>query len=301
MPLFDLHMHTKYSLDGEKTIIELMEEANELGIKHIAISDHNTTEAVGPALEISDNYKLNLIPAVELDCVYKGSVFHVLGYGIDPENPELKKNYADIVEQEIAAIPKRIELIREAGFPIDEEEALAQATRGIFVTGELVGEIVLSKENAKNNDLLKPYLPGGNRSDNPYVNFYWDWFSEGKPAYVHIEYISMAKAVEIINSAGGFPVLAHPGQNLKGRTDWIDDIVKQGIEGIECYCSYHDAKQANFYEQEAERLNLLVTCGSDYHGKTKPSVKMGGYGLDDPKKLEIILDNFYKRLNSGSK
>lgn len=107
MTLFDLHMHSEFSSDGEKTVDELLTLAGNFGLKHIAIADHNTMEAFKPALEIADNYGVKVIPAIELDCIYIDSVFYVFGYGIDPNHSGLKSLYEHIVKQELSAIPKK--------------------------------------------------------------------------------------------------------------------------------------------------------------------------------------------------
>lgn len=296
MPTFDLHMHSEWSCDGEKTARELLEIAKAAGLSKIAITDHNTTNAVLPAMELAKDYGIELIPAVELDCLFRERVFHVIGYGIDPENPGLKKIDEDIMEQERKAARERTAKFNAAGIRVDEAEALAHAVHGVFVTGELVGEIVLSKDGAEQDELLKPYFPGGSRSDNPYVNFYWDWCGVGKPAYVHIQYIAMEEAIAAIHQAGGIAVLAHPGQNLKGRLEWLDDILALGMDGVECFSTYHSDETNDYFYTKCMEKGLLVTGGSDFHGKTKPAIIMGEFGLDDEEIAEQALNAFTTRL-----
>lgn len=298
MTTFDLHMHSEWSCDGEKTVYELLEIAKDSGLKTIAITDHNSTAAVAPAMEASDRYGIRVIPAVELDCLYEDRIFHVIGYGIDPQNAKLKKIDQDIQTQEKKAARERIAKFNAAGITVDEAEALTHAVHGVFVTGELVGEIVLNKPNAEEKDLLKPYFPGGARSDNPYVNFYWDWCDVGKPAYVHIQYISMVEALAAIREAGGIAILAHPGQNLKGRMDWLDGILANGFDGIECFSTYHKIEINQHFYHEAMKRNLLVTGGSDFHGKTKPSIKMGQFGLTDDGIAKVAIEAFLKKIDT---
>lgn len=104
----------------------------------------------------------------------------------------------------------------------------------------MFAEVLLAMPEYADHPLLKPYRPGGERSDNPYVNFYWDYYSQGKPCYAKIDYPAMAETIDIIHRNHGAAVLAR------------------------------------FYEA-AQKKHLLVTCGSDYHGKTKPSVAIGQY------------------------
>ncbi len=288
MSKIDLHMHSIYSCDGQYTPKALVEMAKEAGIYAIAVTDHNTTAGVNEALKAGENAGIEVIPAVELDCIYKGKIYHVLGYFIDQDSKKFIELDENIRQQEIKAAKTRIRLINEMGIPVDEQEAMAAAHDG-FVTAEIIAEIVLSKPENAENSLLKPYLKGGSRSDNPYVNFYWDYCAQGKPAYVHIDYISMAEAIEIIDGMKGIPVLAHPGNNLKGREEMLPEMVKLGIRGIEAYSSYHTNEQCEYFAQKAKELGIIITGGSDYHGKTKPSIAMGSYGLEDDG-LDILAD-----------
>lgn len=103
-----------------------------------------------------------------------------------------------------------------------------------------------------------------------------------------IRYISGIE-IDCIYKGLGFHVLgygidersadfAHPGVNLKGREGLLGEVLDLGMDGVEAFSSYHTPEQAvKFYRQARER-GLSVTCGSDYHGKTKPAIRLGGYG-----------------------
>ncbi len=272
--------------------------ARDAGLAQIAITDHNDTEAVLPAIAAARHYGIEVIPAVELDCLYRDRVFHVLGFGIDPKAPALKRIAQNIEAQEKNAARARIAKINAAGIVVDEAEALAHAVHGVFVTGELIAELILDKKNAQKNEKLLPYLPGGARSDNPFVNFYWDWCSVGKPAYVHIEYVSMDEALAALRAAGGITVLAHPGQNLIDCSEWLDEIIDKGIDGVECFSTYHSLEMNEYFYQKTRAKALLATGGSDYHGKTKPSIKMGKFGLTNTKVAAEMLEQLKERLKS---
>jgi predicted metal-dependent phosphoesterase TrpH len=181
----DLHMHSMYSCDGELSPGELFEIARRSGIRTVSLTDHNTCAGIPDAVEAGRTAGIEIISGVELDCFYQGVLFHVLGYGIDHDNSLLQEIDLNVQFQNRASSLETIRLINKAGIKLDEEEALSKAKNG-FVTGELIAEIVLNKTNAGNNPLLHPYLlPRGSRSDNPYVNFYWDYCGQGSPAYVY--------------------------------------------------------------------------------------------------------------------
>ena len=72
-------------------------------------------------------------------------------------------------------------------------------------------------------------------------------------------------------------MLAHPGNNLKGQFELLDEMVELGLQGVECFSSYHQEEVNQYFYNKAKELNILYTCGSDFHGKTKPSIKLGGH------------------------
>ncbi len=187
----------------------------------IAVTDHNCVRGVAEkALKAA--VKVRVIQGVELDCVYRGQNFHLLGYGIDVNREEFAAVEQDILQQERRAAEEKIRLFRQAaGIVVDADEILAGADNGV-VTGEQIAEHVLKRGDADRYEILAPYLPGGEKSDMPNVRFYWDFFTKGKPAYVEISYLSLPDAAALIHSAGGAAVLAHPGQNLGGDDELLD-------------------------------------------------------------------------------
>lgn len=280
MKRIDLHMHSSYSDDGEFSPKELLNLSRRAGLSYLSITDHNCVRAAFEAQSLSCQFNIQVIAGVELDCMHEGRSFHLLGYGFDYTNPTFAEIEQSILTQEQASAKLKIELFQRAtGIPLSAAEVLDAAKDGI-VTGELIAEILLQRQDAQEQELLLPYLDGGARSDNPYVNFYWDYFAQGKPAYVPVHFISMTEAVKLLHNAGGIAVLAHPGQNLQGDYAFLEKIIETGIDGIETYSSYHGNEEAVRFDNFAQRHGLLVTCGSDFHGKTKPSIPLGEHRGD---------------------
>lgn len=281
MPNIDLHMHSCFSDDGEYTVPELLQRCKNVSLSYAAIADHNSVRAVPELLALAPAFGVHAVSGVELDCVHEGRNFHLLGYHFDHTQPVFAEIEQNIIDQEARAAARKIALIREeTGIPLQDADVFAAANGGV-VTGELIAELLLSRADAASHAVLAPYLPGGGRSDNPYVNFYWDYFSQGKPAYVPIQYITLAEGVSLLHAAGGIAVLAHPGQNLKGDNDFLKKIIPTGIDGVEAYSSYHSAEEAAFFAAAARENNLLVTCGSDFHGKIKPAISLCGHGAGE--------------------
>lgn len=277
MKNIDLHMHSNISNDGDFSPAELMKMCSKAGIKTAALADHNSVRGVAEAIKEGEKFGVKVIPAIEIDCTYKEYNLHVLGYNIDYNNKIFEKIEKNVFEQELKAGDKRMALVKEAGIFFDEEKVRKLSYDGT-ITGEMIGEAAIEDERNRENPLITPYLEGGTRSNNPYVNFYWDWCSKGKPAYVPIKYITLKEAIDIIHKTGGKAVLAHPNNNIGMNEEVFKEIAAEGIEGVEVFSSYHSKENAEFFLKMAEKYNVSVTCGSDFHGKTKPAIKLGKMG-----------------------
>ncbi|NKF08844.1 PHP domain-containing protein [Clostridium gasigenes] len=280
MKKLDLHIHSWFSDDGELTVEKIIDMAVCSHVDVIAITDHNSTRAVEPALKYAENKNIEVIPGIEIDCTFKDINLHVLGYNIDYKNLCFHELESNILNQERQASNKKIEkIIQCTGLKLDKSEVIRRAHNGV-VTGELIAEILLEDETNRNSTILSPYVEEGNRSDMPYVNFYWDYFSKGKPAYVPIKFISLKETLNIIHNNGGVAVIAHPGNNLKSDLSIIDEIISEGIDGIEVFSTYHTSSQIDYFYNKAIENNLKITCGSDFHGKNKPNIQIGNFGCD---------------------
>lgn len=115
----------------------------------------------------------------------------------------------------------------------------------------------------------------------PYINFYLDYFAQGKPAYVPISYMSYAEAIELIKDNGGTPIVAHPGLNLQGRETTVEELLDRGAEGLEVFNNYHNVGQIDYFAATVQKRNALMTCGSDFHGKNKPLIAIGQFKFNN--------------------
>ena len=288
----DLHMHSHYSDDGEYTPTQLVDMCHEAGVKVMAIADHNWVKANDEATKYAKELGIKYIPAIEIDCTYQGLNLHVLGYGIDYKQPIFNQLGEIIEKQELTCSLKKLELTNALGFELTQDQLDALSTNGVY-TGEMFGEALLNDERYLDHELLKPYRNGGTRSDNPYVNFYWDYYAQGKPCYTEIKFPTLEETIKIIHDNGGLAVLAHPGNNLKGRFEIFDEMVELGIDGVEAYSNYHSEEVNTYFVNKAKKLDILYTCGSDFHGKTKPSIVLGGNGCETPDNVEKLLKKYH--------
>lgn len=283
MSYIDLHMHSYYSDDGEFEPKQLIDLCLEKNIKYFSIADHNSVRGIKEAKEYCVGKNINIIPAIELDCTFNEINLHVLGHGIDCDKTVFYDIEDNIIKQEQFASKKRMKLVKELGIDFSDEVINSLSRNGV-VNGEMIAEAAMKFDKNHENPLLMPYYENGSRSDNPYVNFYWDYCAQGKAAYAEVNFISLQEAISIIEESGGIPILAHPGNNIKESINLLEQIISCGIKEIEVYSSYHSKEQVEFYKKFSLKHKLLLTCGSDFHGKTKPSIVIGGTdceGIED--------------------
>ena len=283
----DLHVHSRYSNDGELAIEEIVNRSLANGISVLSVTDHNSVGGTTEALKLCSNSDINFIPGIEIDCQYKGIDTHLLGYKIDWKNGEILALEAIANKKMMDAVPLMIKNLALAGIEIDGDELMEKAGQ-MLPSPELFAEVLLTNKDYHTNILLLPYLEGGERSDMPYINFYLDYFAQGKPAYVKIEHMSFIEAVEIIKNSGGIPVVAHPGLNFKGEEKVVSELLKEGAAGLEVFNNYHSSDQMEYFASLCRKSGSLMTGGSDFHGKIKPLIDIGVYP---------ILDSFHNDLN----
>lgn len=280
MSWLDLHMHSQISLDGEFTPERLAEICRDSGIKVAALSDHNSVRGVERMMTACSRFGIRAIPAIELDCTFDGVDLHLLGYGIDFQDSRYRELEEGILAQKKGNSTRMMKILKEAGILFDEEKVLALSRDGIVV-GETIAEAALADDRNADNPLLVPYRKGGERADNPYVNFFWDYCAQGKPAYLPVSYPSFEEAQKLITETGGISVIAHPINTVGRSRERIGALKEKGAAGLEVYSSYHAKEDIEWFHELAEELELLETMGSDFHGKTKPSVFPGRTGADE--------------------
>jgi len=280
MNLVDLHIHSTNSHDGDRTPTQIVQTAKETGMAAIAITDHDNVRGVSEAVAAGQEYGLEVVPGVELECVYLKYQPHITGYFIDHERAEFQELFDDVLKKERAASRKRIRLVRELGFDADEDEVMAVSKDGLAHAPAIMSTL-LDKPDAADNPLLRPYLPGGERAANAPSNFYWDYCAPGRPAYVTVEKIGLRECVDIIKNAGGIPCMAHPYLILGGDHHVLELMRDEGVMGMEVYCYTHDKSKCDFYKAQAERLGMLRVLGSDFHGHVKPAISLGDCNCDE--------------------
>lgn len=115
----DLHMHTKYSMDGQFEPADLMRQCADAGVTTVAVTDHDSARAIPEARQEAARLGLNLVPGIEISCQYKGKNFHLLGYGIHAEDPVFAAIEKDVYGQRRAISEKVLDAVEALGIVLD--------------------------------------------------------------------------------------------------------------------------------------------------------------------------------------
>ena len=249
----DFHIHTYYS-DGVMKPTDVVRMYKDKEYDIISITDHDGVDGVNEAKIAGEALKIQVVPGIELSTEYdfknKKIEFHLLGYYIDIDNPELNEKLKEIRRDRKDRNERLLALLNEKGYELSREDLI-----------EREGQTYIGKPNFERAMKRKGYNPEN----------MWDLFNS-----VEKKKISIEEGIRLIKGAGGIPVLAHPlkTRNLgekDSREFWdnlkeiILDLKKKGLKGIECYHPSANQTQANNLAVLAGKYHLHMTEGSDFH------------------------------------
>jgi 3',5'-nucleoside bisphosphate phosphatase len=245
--LIDLHTHTTAS-DGRCRPADLVGRAARAGISVLSVTDHDTTAACREAADACREAGLEFVAGIEITAVLEHADVHVLGYFIRPDAAELQAFLAEQRARRLDRVRQIVVRLGELGVSLDVD---AIVRPGIEVDGKTIGRPAIA-------DALVASHRVATRAE-----AFDRWLARGRPAFVPRSGAPPVEVIEQIHHAGGVASLAHPG--LAGHDEWISGFVDEGLDGIEAYHSKHDRAATARYLSIAERLNLAVSGGSDYH------------------------------------
>lgn len=250
----DLHVHTHFS-DGTFSPREVVEYAHNIGLSAIAITDHDVLDGIGPAMTIARDYRIELIPGVELTAEWEDSEIHILGYYIDWKQDWFLEKLKFICRVRVERAHEIVEKLRNLGINMDIDKVFKTSGPGSVGRLHLAQELYNQGFVSSINQAFEKYI--GNKG----------------PCYVKKFRLTPKQAIDMIVRLGGVPVLAHP--HIMAADEIIPRLIADGIKGIEVYHSEITDKSREHYKQLAERHGLLITGGSDCHGTGKGKVLMG--------------------------
>ena len=291
MKRIDLHIHTTMS-DGAFTPKQVIDEAYKNGVSVMAIADHDTTESYTDELfEYAKSKNIKLIPAVEISTKASKAGVHVLGYNFDWKDEKFKEELfklRNIRHDYLHDVAKKLE---EIGYYLNVEELdKIDAVTKAHIALDIVNN---EKNKAKlMNDF--GYIPSKGEFIETIMN-------ENCPAYVKKRTVSPKQAADIIREANGKVVLAHPVAYVHedGFTDGdilniINDMKPDGLEANYIYVDRNNnlINETKKWNEFANKNNLFVTIGSDFHNKDGIRPEIGfvntNFALTDEEIDEII-------------
>lgn len=247
--MIDLHIHTTAS-DGEFSPIEIVDKALSVGLTHIAITDHDTVNALDKAINYSKDKNIIVIPGVELNAKVSKGQMHILGYYIDYSNTNFLKMMKTFENERNERNVKFIEEFNRMGITISLNDVKKYAI-GTVIGKPHFARVLLKKGYIKNIE------EGFER-----------FFNKEPLKKIKRNSYSPEKIIGLINNAGGIAVLAHP-QSLKLENQELEKTIlllkSYGLEGLECYHSKQTEEEMKYFKTIAKKYNLLMTLGSDYH------------------------------------
>jgi len=250
----DLHLHTRFS-DGTQTPERVVELAAQAGLSAMAITDHDNTEALAVAQPAARRHGIELIAGVEMSASADGLEVHVLGFLLELDSPVLQQHMAEQQARRVTRVHEMVQRLGAIGVTIEAEEVL-----------QLAGEGTVGRPHVARALLRHGYV-------STVAEAFGRYLGPDNPGFVPGSPLPPSRIIRVIREAGGVPVLAHPIY-LK-RDPLIDQLVQEGLVGLEVYHSGHTPEVVQRYEQIADRLQLLKTGGSDYHGDSKEGLPVG--------------------------
>ena len=270
----DLHIHSNRSSDGDFPPYRIVQMAKKKGYKAISIADHDSVAAYPETLEYGIDAGVEVIPGIELTTSFDRREFHLLLPFVNWKKKIIYRIINSVGERRVEEAKDRIQRLRELGFDITWKE-VTKKTKSKPPLGVVIAQILLEKGERNEDPCLEKYYEEKNRLFAPYI-FYEDYFTEGKPAFVVKRNINLLDVLDLARETEGVPVLAHPGAYFQ-QVDKEDLIIlkERGLEGLEVFTFYHTPEQIRFYKALADELDLVVTAGSDFHGRIKPHIIFG--------------------------
>lgn len=256
----DLHTHSTAS-DGTLTPTDVVRLAKETGLDAVALTDHDTFKGLPEALEAGRTYGIEVIPGCEMSLESQVGTdwMHVVVLWV-PEHPvELQAAFDWVIEGRSIRNHQIVDKLRSLGVNITYDRVAARA-KGTVGRPHFAQELVALGVVSSIDEAFRV------------------WLGDNGRAYVPKRKLDPQKALGIVRSMGGTSILAHPyalGLNNPDTEELVKRLQSYGLDGMEAYYSEHSPTQTAAYMAMANRLGLLVSGGSDFHGAVKPTISLG--------------------------
>lgn len=271
-PAFDLQSHSTCS-DGALAPDEVVARAAAAGVQVLALSDHDTVAGVSEAIAAAGPLGVKIVPAVEISSIddphadgdtdpgHKARELHILGYGIDHEDPALERTLTEFLADRERRTLRMAQALKDEGLDLDETAIAARVAEGKPIGRPHLAEAVLGAQ-ANQTRLRKEGIDDVGSLIRGYL-------IEGRPAFRMRETPTVAEAIDAIHDAQGVAVWAHPFwdvENPQETVAMVERFAAKRIDGIEAFYITHTEAQTKLLYERCTELNLLSTGSSDFHG-----------------------------------
>ena len=257
---YDLHCHSTCS-DGLLAPAAVVARAASRGVDVLALTDHDEVSGLAEAREAAAVAGIGFVCGAELSVTWEDLTIHVLGLGIDPNNPSLGAGLDAIRSGRTARARRMGEALSAAGIPDAYEGALKFVTSERLVSRTHFARFLVEAGHARDvRDVFKRYLV------------------PGKPGHVAQAWATLSQAVEWIHVAGGQAVVAHPGRykvGVGGMRRLLGEFRDAGGDAIEVLSPAHTPAQYTEFATKCRVFGLAASCGSDYHGPGESWMDLG--------------------------
>ncbi len=257
--MIDMHVHSSAS-DGTFSPSSLPAEAKKAGLSAMALTDHDTMDGISEAADAAGKLDIELVAGVELSTEYQNCEVHVLGYYVSPDYPQLKAMLEEFREFRATRNVRMVERLQEEGFSITMEQLTGKFPDSVLTRAHMARFLCETGQIADTRTAFAQYL------------------GENCCCYIDRPKISPVEAVTLIRNAGGLAVLAHPvlyQLSEESLRQMIAEMKDAGMCGLEAVYSENTADDEIRMRRLAEEYGLLITGGSDFHGKNKPDIRLG--------------------------
>lgn len=256
----DLHTHSHYS-DGTCSPAEIIEMAVQMGLSAVALTDHNTVAGLPDFLAAAKGKPIDSIPGVEISTQYGEKELHIVGLFLNPEHSGKITALLEIYNQKKEASNKNlIHALNRSGYDLDYDQIRLHHPEGTLNRATIAAALLEKGYVGSIQEAFKGVL------------------SKKSGYYVPPERLSAFDAINFLRSIGAVPVLAHSFLNLKTEEElrtFLQEAIPHGLTAMETMYSSYTLEITETARRIAREFHLLESGGSDFHGQTKPLIRLG--------------------------
>jgi len=256
----DLHCHSTAS-DGSLSPGALAQRAHEGGVQLWSLTDHDEIAGQRAAREAAEALGMAYVSGIEISVSFAGETVHILGFGFDPDNPELQAGLAALRAGRTVRAQQMGESLALAGIPGAYEGALALAPNPELVSRTHFARFLVDNGHCSSvHEVFSRFL------------------KEGKPGFVPHRWAGLGEALRWLHGAGGVAAIAHPARYRFTPTEefaLFGEFQAHGGRAVEVTCGSHFPDEVIKYADMALEFDLLASRGSDFHAPGESRTPLG--------------------------